>query len=90
MDVDANLSHVEMPWTPPFDMPDYKTLGRALLRVAHGERVDDSLDLFYAQDIERHIDSAQLFANSGAFEPIAIPLPEMGELLLFYGMQGKF
>ncbi|EKM54868.1 uncharacterized protein PHACADRAFT_124267 [Phanerochaete carnosa HHB-10118-sp] len=58
----------EQPWVPPFDMPDYKTLGRALLRVAHGERVDDSADVYYTQDIESQIDVPQLLTDSGAFE----------------------
>lgn len=61
-------------------MPDYKTLGRALLRVAHGERVDDSLDVFYAQDVEMHIDVPTLLIDSGAFSTVHVPLPELRKL----------
>ncbi|KIP06129.1 hypothetical protein PHLGIDRAFT_470870 [Phlebiopsis gigantea 11061_1 CR5-6] len=60
-------------------MPDYKILGRALLRVAHGERIDDSLDVFYAQDVEMHIDVAALLHDSGAFSTVDIPLPDLDD-----------
>ena len=72
--------NVEQPWTPEFDMPDYKVLGRALFRVAHGERIDDTADQYYAQDIELQIDVQQLLVDSGAFTIPSLDLPDIGEL----------
>lgn len=60
-------------------MPDYKHLGQALLRVAHGARIDDSADLYYSQDIESLIDVPQLLKDSGTFEPSTLELHDLGE-----------
>jgi hypothetical protein len=68
----------EQPWTPDFDMPDYKTIVPALLRVAHGERVDDTAEVYYAQDIEKMIDVPQLLRDSGAFDAPSLELPDIG------------
>ena len=61
-------------------MPDYKTLGRTLLRGAHGDRVDDSADVYYAQDIQLCIDVPQLLQDSGAFELPSLESCDLGEL----------
>lgn len=71
---------IEQPWTPPFDMPDYKTLGPALLRVAHGMQIDNSADTFYAQDIEAQLDIARLLQDSGALDTVKLDLPTLGEI----------
>jgi hypothetical protein len=31
----------ELPWEPPFEMPDYKELGRALMSFAYTPRPED-------------------------------------------------
>lgn len=64
-------------------MPDYKELGRALLRVAHGERIDESMDVFYAQDIELQIDSGELLRDSGAFDIVGLSLSVLGKYICF-------
>lgn len=60
-------------------MPDYKSLCRRLLRIAHGERIDNSAEQFYARDIELQVDVNSLLKASGAFDSIALDLVELGE-----------
>ena len=61
-------------------MPNYRALGRTLLRVAHGDRIDDTTDAYYAQNIEDQIDIVQLLKDGGAFEVPVLDLPDIGKL----------
>ncbi len=72
----------ELPYEPPFEMPDYKTMGRSLFEVGHGGLVDDTADIFYAADIEDQIDVKVLLGGTG-FAPGSstlheLELPELG------------
>ncbi|RDX40852.1 hypothetical protein OH76DRAFT_1423462 [Lentinus brumalis] len=73
---------IELPYEPPFEMPDYKTMGRSLFEVGHGGLVDDTADIFYAADIEDQIDVKALLGGTG-FAPGSstlheLELPELG------------
>ncbi|KAL6303540.1 hypothetical protein BKA93DRAFT_335816 [Sparassis latifolia] len=58
-------SAIDVPYEPPFDMPDYKVAGRQLFELAHSCPVDDSADHFYAADIDTMIDTQELLVSSG-------------------------
>ena len=70
-----------MPYEPPFELPDYKAMGRSLFELGHGGLVDDTADAFYAMDIEQQMDFKQLLADTG-FKPDSfndgLELPELG------------
>ncbi|CCL98199.1 uncharacterized protein FIBRA_00193 [Fibroporia radiculosa] len=53
------------PYEPPFEMPNYKIAGRALLELAHSAKFDDTADLYCAQDIEVDIDPREVWNMSG-------------------------
>lgn len=67
---------LEQPWAPPFDMPDYKVIGRAVVSIAHGARRDDTLDAYYAADNTFTVN--HLYSTS---EDISLNLKPVGELL---------
>ncbi|OBZ70534.1 hypothetical protein A0H81_09463 [Grifola frondosa] len=72
---------IDLPYEPPFDMPDYKVLGRNLFEFAHSAPIDDSADLYYAADIELEIDTKELLRESGfiasSSEMEKLELPEL-------------
>ncbi|KAM5536721.1 hypothetical protein V8D89_009651 [Ganoderma adspersum] len=72
---------VELPYEPPFEMPDYKGMGRALFALGHGGLVDDAADVYYAMDIEQQVDLKQLCADAGFTSDLrdasALQLPEL-------------
>ncbi|KAH9945774.1 uncharacterized protein BXZ73DRAFT_95299 [Epithele typhae] len=58
-------SAVELPYEPPFEMPDYEALGSNLFALGHGDVMDDSAAQFYSADIEHQVDVKKLLADSG-------------------------
>ena len=72
----------ELPYEPPFEMPDYKAMGRALFALGHGGLADDTADVYYAMDIEQQVDIKQLCADAGftsaRSEDSGLWLPELG------------
>ncbi len=73
----------DRPYEPPFDMPDYKTLGTTLFQLGHSGLVDNTADLFYATDIEQQIDVKTLLADTGftlegTSKIDSLDLPELG------------
>ncbi|KAM5536727.1 hypothetical protein V8D89_009654 [Ganoderma adspersum] len=72
---------VELRYEPPFEMPDYKGMGRALFALGHGGLVDDAADVYYAMDIEQQVDMKQLCADAGFTSDLrgasALQLPEL-------------
>ncbi|KAH8079836.1 hypothetical protein BXZ70DRAFT_960699 [Cristinia sonorae] len=56
----------EQPYEPPFEMPDYKTMGKALVARVWTDPVDDTLELKYARPIDQDIDVNELLEASGA------------------------
>lgn len=74
---------VEMPYEPPFEVPDYKAMGQALFALGHayGGLVDDTADAYYATDIEQQVDIKQLLADAGFNSDLrhdGLQLPELG------------
>ncbi|TBU24368.1 hypothetical protein BD309DRAFT_1000406 [Dichomitus squalens] len=71
---------VELSYEPPFELPDYKTIGRGLFNLGHGGLMDDTADVFYAAEIEQQIDVTRLLADTG-FKPdsfdAGLELPEL-------------
>ncbi|PCH35869.1 hypothetical protein WOLCODRAFT_81131 [Wolfiporia cocos MD-104 SS10] len=69
-------------YQPLFEMPDYSVAGKMLLELAHSAKIDDTLDLYYAQDIDKQIDVPALWVASGfASSPSKwerLPLSELG------------
>ncbi|KAI0665867.1 hypothetical protein C8Q78DRAFT_985369 [Trametes maxima] len=59
-------SAIELPYEPPFELPDYKSLGRDLFNFGHAALVDDTLDAYYAADIEKQLDVAAIATASGS------------------------
>ncbi|EED78599.1 predicted protein [Postia placenta Mad-698-R] len=53
------------PYEPPFEMPDYKVLGKTMWEMMHSVKFDDSADLYYAADIEIEIDVQEAWRESG-------------------------
>ncbi|KAM5536717.1 hypothetical protein V8D89_009644 [Ganoderma adspersum] len=72
---------VELPYEPPFEMPDYKGMGRALFALGHGGLVDDAADVYYAMDIEQQVDMKQLCVDAGFTSELrdasGLQLPEL-------------
>ncbi|KAH9949117.1 hypothetical protein B0H21DRAFT_688884 [Amylocystis lapponica] len=72
---------LDVPYAPPFEMPDYKVLGRNLLELAHFDRFDDEADQYYAADIEQEIDAQELLQKGGFVDSPSkwerLPLPEL-------------
>ncbi|RPD54425.1 hypothetical protein L226DRAFT_575445 [Lentinus tigrinus ALCF2SS1-7] len=72
---------IELPYEPPFEMPDYKTMGQGLFELGHGGLVDDTADIFYSADIEEQIDAKALLAGTGFTPGVAtvheLELPEL-------------
>ncbi|KAI0949106.1 hypothetical protein AcW1_008806 [Taiwanofungus camphoratus] len=56
---------IDPSYEPPFEMPDYKVLGRTLFEMAHSDHFDDTADHYYAADIETQIDIHELLKASG-------------------------
>ncbi|KAI0699882.1 hypothetical protein C8T65DRAFT_742332 [Cerioporus squamosus] len=72
---------IELPYEPPFEMPDYKTMGRNLFALGHSGLVDDTADIFYAANIEDQIDVKALLAGTGFTPgPLALHGLELPEL----------
>ncbi len=68
------------PYEPPFDMPNFASLGQVLLRTAHADLYDDGTDRYYAVDIALQIDDVELLKESGAFADDKLVLSELGML----------
>ena len=77
----------ELPYEPPFAMPDYKSMGRDLFELGHGGLVDDTADIFYAADIEDQMDVKALLSDTGfsAGNPAMriLELPKLGAFNMF-------
>ncbi|KAI0646007.1 hypothetical protein C8Q79DRAFT_1010884 [Trametes meyenii] len=56
---------IELPYEPPFELPDYRNLGRDLFNFGHATLVDDTLDAYYAADIEKQLDVATIASACG-------------------------
>jgi len=56
--------NADPPYTPHFDVPDYKLVGMQLFETMHSYLKDDATDRFYATEKE-HIDDAGLLEASG-------------------------
>ncbi|THH01243.1 hypothetical protein EW026_g1406 [Hermanssonia centrifuga] len=67
------------PYEPPFDMPNFASLGQVLLRTAHADLYDDGTDRYYAVDIALQIDDVELLKESGAFADDKLVLSELGK-----------
>ena len=76
------LGGPELPYEPPFELPDYKAMGQALFALGHGGLVDDTADVYYAMDIEQQVDMKQLVADAGFTSDLRdasrLELPELG------------
>ena len=70
----------ELPYEPPFAMPDYRALGSTLLDLAHSNPVDDSMEHYYAADLVADHDALNAggFTDAQAQRDI-LPLPTLGE-----------
>ncbi|KAI0369622.1 hypothetical protein BV20DRAFT_967575 [Pilatotrama ljubarskyi] len=56
---------IERPYEPPFDLPDYTSMGKTMFALGHSPLWDDALDLFYAADIEAQLDVKETVAACG-------------------------
>jgi hypothetical protein len=56
--------NIDPPYTPHFDVPDYKLVGMQLFNMIHSIPKDDATDRFYAAEKE-NIDDAGLLEASG-------------------------
>ena len=65
------MNILDPPYEPPFELPDYKELGRAILQLAGSRPFDDVPQ--YKEEFE--LDEAEM-AKFFAFE--RLPLPELG------------
>jgi hypothetical protein len=71
------MSLTERPYEPPFDVPNYKEVGKNLLRLAHSYTCDDSPPY----DVEMDFDDEMLKASGFASSPSewnTITLPPLG------------
>ncbi|OSC96766.1 hypothetical protein PYCCODRAFT_1462302 [Trametes coccinea BRFM310] len=68
---------VEPPYEPPFELPDYKSMGTTLFTLGHAPLQDDTLDVFYARSIEEQLDVHVLIAESGPQSVDSLELPEL-------------
>ncbi|KAI0762169.1 hypothetical protein BD413DRAFT_586215 [Trametes elegans] len=57
---------IERPYEPPFELPDYKSMGRSLFSLGHAPAVDDTADVYYGTDIAQQVDIQALVAASGS------------------------
>ncbi|KZT04291.1 uncharacterized protein LAESUDRAFT_657988 [Laetiporus sulphureus 93-53] len=75
------------PYEPPFEMPDYSVVGKTLLEMAYCPKFDDSVDAYYAADIEIEIDSEEVWLASGfVADPSKwerLELPELGTSVVY-------
>ncbi|TCD68545.1 hypothetical protein EIP91_010470 [Steccherinum ochraceum] len=69
--------NVEQPYEPPFDMPDYKVMGKALLLSSRTDPVDETLEWKYARPIEEEINDVELLDSTGA---LVFERPELPDL----------
>lgn len=56
----------EIPYEPPFEMPDYKVVGRQLMALGWTPPIDETLDIKYARPIDKEINAIELLETSGA------------------------
>ncbi|KAI0663658.1 hypothetical protein C8Q70DRAFT_372219 [Cubamyces menziesii] len=71
---------IERPYEPPFELPDYKSMGSTLFNIGHAPLLDDTLDMYYSRDIEEQIEVGELIEASGNPSSIEkLDLPELGK-----------
>ncbi|KAI8972177.1 hypothetical protein BD414DRAFT_469542 [Trametes punicea] len=56
---------IDPPYEPPFELPDYKSMGTKLFNLGHAPLFDDTLDVFYARDIEEQLNVQDIVASGG-------------------------
>ncbi|KAH9859150.1 hypothetical protein C2E23DRAFT_801641 [Lenzites betulinus] len=56
---------IEPPFEPPFELPDYKNMGRQLFTLGHAPLVDDALDMYYSAPIEQQLDIHEISSACG-------------------------
>ncbi|KAI9067520.1 hypothetical protein FKP32DRAFT_1588511 [Trametes sanguinea] len=68
---------IEPPYEPPFELPNYKSMGDTLFNLGHVPLQDDTLDEFYARDIDQQLDVHALVVESGPQSADTLELPEL-------------
>ncbi|KAI0355791.1 hypothetical protein OH77DRAFT_1424747 [Trametes cingulata] len=57
---------IERPYEPPFDLPDYSSIGKTVFALGHAPLLDDTLDVYYGADIETQLDVKEIVAAAGS------------------------
>ncbi|KAI0820075.1 hypothetical protein BC628DRAFT_1341855 [Trametes gibbosa] len=57
---------VELPFEPPFELPDYKSMGKNLFVLGHAPLVNDALDVYYSADIEEQLNVSEIALACGS------------------------
>ncbi|KAI0328352.1 hypothetical protein GY45DRAFT_1355205 [Cubamyces sp. BRFM 1775] len=69
---------IERPYEPPFELPDYKSMGSTLFNLGHTPLLDDTLDMYYSKDIEEQVNVRELIEGGGNPSSIEkLDLPEL-------------
>ncbi|CDO75533.1 hypothetical protein BN946_scf184825.g2 [Trametes cinnabarina] len=68
---------IDLPYEPPFELPDYKAVGMSLFKLGHVPLEDDTIDIFYSQIIDEQLDMPALIAESGPPSVDVLALPEL-------------
>ncbi|KAI0630056.1 hypothetical protein C8Q77DRAFT_1219718 [Trametes polyzona] len=56
---------IERPYEPPFELPDYKSMGQSLFNLGHAPLLNDAPDLYYGSNIDDQLNLHDIITASG-------------------------